>query len=93
MLSFREFKELEESESEQKASDVVRKGMNLQRGKDFWSDLISLCGNAEGMAELFDIPREKITALAGRINKLRSQIDNQESSKTKDKLIKTGDQI
>lgn len=90
MLTFREFKE---SESEEKALEVVRKGMNLQRGDDFWSDLISLAGNAEGMASLFDVPKEKITALAGKINKLKSKIDTKQETKIKDKLVKTGDKV
>jgi hypothetical protein len=89
MLTFKEFKELD---SEDKILELIRKGMNLQRGDDFWSDLISLTGNVEGMAGLFDVPKEKITALAGKINKLKSKVDAKES-KIKDKLMKTGDRI
>lgn len=92
MISFKEFRESEESKSEEKALEVVRKGMNIQRGKDFWSDFISLCGNADGMANLLDIPKEKVTALAGRVNSLKSKI-NPKETKIKDKLVKTGDQI
>jgi hypothetical protein len=92
MLTFREFRESEESKSDEKALDVVRKGLNIQRGKDFWSDFTSLCGNAEGMADLLDVPKEKVTALAGRINNLKSQIEAKET-KIKDKLVKTGGDV
>lgn len=92
MLTFREFSESKDSESDEKALEIVRKGMNLQRGDDFWSDLISLAGNAEGMSSLLDIPKEKITGLSAKINKLKSKI-NTKDTKIKDKLVKTGDKI
>jgi hypothetical protein len=88
MRSFREFREKDE---ERKAKEVVLKGMNLQRGSDFWDDLLSLCGNAEGMSELLDVPKEKITALSGRINKIKSDLDGDEEVNTKKRLVKTGD--
>lgn len=89
MRSFREFREKDE---ERKAKEVILKGMNLQRGNDFWDDLLSLCGNAEGMSELFDVPKEKITALSGRINKLKSDIGvDDEEVNTKKRLVKTGE--
>lgn len=91
MLTFREFKESEDSKSQEKALEVVHKGLNLQRGKDFWSDLISLCGNADGMASLLDVPKEKITALPGRISEFKSKTGSNQETKTKDRLIKTGD--
>lgn len=92
MLTFREFRESEDSKSDEKALEIVRKGMNLQRGEDFWSDLISLSGNAEGMSSLLDVPKEKITGLASRINKLKSKINTKET-KIKDRLVKTGDGV
>jgi hypothetical protein len=92
MLTFREFRESEDSKSDEKALEIVRKGMNLQRGDDFWSDLISLLGNAEGMSSLLGVQKEKITGLASKINKLKSKI-NTKDTKIKDKLVKTGDKI
>jgi len=93
MLTFREFSESEKSKNEEKALEVVIKGLNLQRGKDIWEDLVTLSGNSEGMASLLDIPKEKITAFAGRINNLKSKVGNKTEAKIKDKLIKTGDKI
>ena len=94
MRTFKEFHESkEDSNEDEKALEVVRKGMNLQRGSDFWSDMISLCGNADGMASLLDVPKEKITGLASKINKLKNKIDSSDSESSKDKLIKTGEKI
>jgi hypothetical protein len=90
MLTFREFRESENVKDQEKALDVVRKGMNLQRGSDFWDDLLHLCGNADGMAALLDVPREKITGLAGRISKMIERVGGTDETNSKDRLIKTG---
>jgi hypothetical protein len=90
MLTFREFRESENVKDQEKALDVVRKGMNLQRGSDFWDDLLQLCGNADGMAALLDVPREKITGLAGRISKMIERVGDTDETNSKDRLIKTG---
>jgi hypothetical protein len=94
MRTFKEFRDSKEDpKDEEKALEIVRKGMNLQRGSDFWADMISLCSNAEGMASLLDVPKEKITGLASKINKFKSKIDSSESESKKDRLVKTGDKI
>ena len=94
MLTFREFRSSENLEADikgqEKALDVVRKGMNIQRGSDFWEDLLHLCGNSEGMAALLDVPREKITGLAGRLKKMMEKIGSTDETKSKNRLIKTG---
>lgn len=88
MKSFREFRE---KDDDRKAKEVVLKGMNLQHSGDFWDDLISICGNAEGMSELMDVPKEKITALASRVAKLKSKIEDDNKVNSKKRLVKTGD--
>jgi len=88
MFSFREFRE---KKDETKALEVLMKGMNLQCDGDFWGGFLSLCGNAEGMSLLLDVPREKVTALAGRIGRLKGMIGDEGENVTKDRLIKTGD--
>lgn len=92
MFSFREFQEKKE---ETKALEVVMKGMNLQSDGDFWEGFLSLCGNADGMAALLDVPREKITALSGRIAKLKEMISDEGGDKeaSKDRLMKTGGEV
>jgi len=87
MLTFKDF---QKKKDDTKSLDVIRKGMNLQSSGDFWKDLLSLCGNAQGMADLLDVPKEKITALAGRVSTLRSKIEDSEDTNIKDRLIKTG---
>lgn len=89
MLSFREFRESAE-EDDKKAMEVVRKGMDL--GDRFWDDFLSLCGNASGMADLLGAPKEKVTALGGRVRGMISEIKKKDSDSSKrDKMIKTGD--
>lgn len=90
MLTFREFSESEKEKGEEKALEVVRKGMNLQRGSDFWEDLLHLCGNAEGMAALLEVPRDRITGLAGRVSDLRKKIGEADDASPNKKLMKTG---
>ncbi|NBT58145.1 hypothetical protein EBT16_05110 [bacterium] len=90
MFSFREFRE---KKDETKALEVVMKGMNLQSDGDFWDGFLSLCGNADGMALLLDVPREKVTALAGRIGRLKGMIGDDDNQATKDRLIKTGGEV
>lgn len=88
MLTFEQFSE---DKSDDKVLELIRKGLNLQRGSDFWDDLLYLCGNAEAMANLLDVPKEKITGLAGKINKLKTQVGSVDKTSKKDKLLVTGD--
>jgi len=92
MLSFREFREFEEEKKEEKALDIIRKGMTLQRSKDFWSDFLNLCGNSEGMAALLDVPRDKVSGLSGKIERLKGTIVDSDSKKN-DRIIKTGHKL
>lgn len=91
MLTFREFRESEDEKEDQKALEVVRKGVNLQRGEDFWDDFLRLCGDSEGMAALLGVARERVSGLYGRIERMRSMVGDSEKSKSKTKMIKTGD--
>lgn len=92
MLTFREFKDSEDERNDEKALHIVRKGMNLQRGNDFWEDFLRLCGDSEGMAALLGVARDRVTGLSGRIERFRGMVeDSDSSSKKKDKMIKTGD--
>lgn len=88
MLSFKEYGE---SEDEEKALGVVRKGLNLQRSDDFWGDFLSLCGDGEGMAALLGVARDRVTGLSGRIERFRGMVGDEDSTSKKDKMLKTGD--
>lgn len=91
MLTFSEYRESEDEKDEEKALDVVRKGINLQRGDDFWEDFLRVCGDSEGMAALLGVARDRITGLSGRIERLRGMVGDEDSVSKKNKMIKTGD--
>ena len=91
MLSFSEYRESEDERDEERALEVVRKGINLQRGKDFWDDFLRICGDSEGMASLLGVARDRVTGLSGRIERLRGMVGDEESVSKKQKMIKTGD--
>ena len=85
-----EFRKSLDEEDNEKAMDVVRKGMNLD--EDFWDGFLSLCGDSEGMSALIGASKENITGLGGRIRKMMSEIRRKDSDSGKrDKMIKTGD--
>jgi len=93
-VSFYKFSKILESQENTKALDLVRYGNSLRNGEcgNFWDDFINLLSNAEGMSELLDIPKEKITAWAGYINAIRKEADSLDSSSDKkNKIIKNGD--
>lgn len=93
MLSFREYGESEDERDEERALDLVRKGMNLQRGNDFWEDFLRLCGDGEGMAALLGVARHRVTGLSGKIERLKGMIGDDDSASNKDRMIKTGDKV
>lgn len=94
MLTFREFRESEDDRDDERALEVVRKGINLQRGNDFWEDFLRLCGDSEGMAALLGVARDRVTGLSGRVERLRGMVGDQESKKgKKDRIIKTGSDV
>jgi hypothetical protein len=78
-----------------KVTNLIRSGNNLRKKEcgNFWDDFLNLFGNVEATAELLDIPKEKITKWFGIINKLRNEVRiiDSNSSKQKNKIIKTGD--
>jgi hypothetical protein len=78
-----------------KSIEIIRKGLFFnKKDYNFWEDFVSLCGNADAMSELLDVPREKITGWAGRIRKLIDETKNssqeQDDLSKKSKMISTG---
>jgi hypothetical protein len=93
-VTFGKFWNLLESDQNSKSLDLIRSGNNIRNSDcgNFWDDFASLCGNAESMAELLDVPKEKITGWSGHISKLREEVRNKDSNKNKkDKIIKNGE--
>lgn len=92
MRNFKEFCESKNDQEESKSLDIIRIGNNVLK-KDcgiFWDIFFNLCANTEAMAELLDVPKDKVSSWAGRINKFRSELNSDnESSKTKNRIIRT----
>lgn len=75
-----------------RAVEVVRAGLNI--GDDFWDNFIQVIGNPDGVADLLDIPKEKVTGWAPRIQKVIDQVshhDDESSKEEKSKMLSTGD--
>lgn len=86
-----------ETDSEGKSMQAIRSGQNLRKDDcgDFWDDFISVCGNADAMADLLEVPREKVTGWASKIRTLIDKIDaadsNEADADEKAELMPTGD--
>jgi hypothetical protein len=94
MLTFREFRDSEDDGDDERAMEVVRKGMNLQRGNDFWEDFLRLCGDSEGMAALLGVARDRVTGLSGRVERLKGLVGEPDKKRSKrDRMIKTGGDV
>lgn len=93
-FTFGNFLNLIENKNSKKL-DAIRSGNNIRNPNcgNFWDDFIHLCGNAEGMAELLDVPKEKVTGWAGRISDSKKEVENQDSNKVnkKNRIIKNGE--
>lgn len=93
MRTFREYRESEDDKDEEKALEIVRKGMNIQRGNDFWEDFLRLCGDGEGMAALLGVARDRVTGLSGKVERLKDMVGEGDAPSKKDRMIKTGDKV
>lgn len=62
---------------------VIRSGMALRDDDDssFWEDFISLCNDAEGMADLLGIKREAVTSWASRIREALDKVQQHDQQR------------
>ena len=86
---------LNENQDEEQNSEtlnLIRSGNNLRKNDcgNFWDDFINLCGNANAMSKVLDVPKEKITGWAEKINEIRQLVKNKDSN-TKNRVLKTGE--
>jgi hypothetical protein len=97
--SMRRFKENEDgplldSGEESVAMRSIRTGMGFS--DDFWENFKSLCNDAEGLSELLEIPKEKITGWSSKIDDLIEQIKSKDGesdhSEKKSEMIPTGNE-
>lgn len=81
---------------ESKAMRVVRTGVGLRQSKscgNFWDDFIAICNDGEGLAELLNVPSEKVGSWASKIQEILDKVesaDDQETSKKKAEVVPTG---
>jgi hypothetical protein len=74
-----------------RAMDAIRSGMNIR--PEFWDDFMQLCGNAEGLSELLEMPRHKISAWTPKVIAALERVkqaDDGEAAHNKAKTIPTG---
>jgi hypothetical protein len=60
-----------------KALNVIRAGKELHDEKDtpFWDEFISLCGNSDGLSELFGVSKEKILSWPSKIQDMLDRLE------------------
>ena len=73
---------------------AIRNGMNLRKEEcgSFWDDFITVCGDADGMAELLEVPREKITSWSAKIKKGLESVgesDSEDGEGQKSEMVPT----
>lgn len=96
-MNFGKMYDLLESNQEKikKILNIIRSGNNLKKPDcgNFWDDFISLCGNADAMSELLNVPKERVTSWSGIIDKFRQQADQEDADKSqkKHRIIKNGE--
>ena len=83
------------SGEESVAFRAIRNGMNLRKEDcgNFWDDFIQVCGDADGMSELLEVPKEKITGWPSKIKEILDKVDqkdNQEDGEGKAEMVPTG---
>jgi len=95
--ALREEDDMEGGGGESAAMTVVRSGLDIRSDEcgSFWDDFMNVCNNADGMAELLDVPAEQIANWSSKIREMVSKIeaaDDEEagSSDKKASVITTG---
>lgn len=95
--NMRHFKE-EASQGETPAMQAIRTGLN--ESPDFWDMFLAVCNNAEHLADLLQIPQEKIGSWRAHINAALQQVqdadgqpDETTEKDTNKEMIPTGDDL
>ncbi len=107
MVSFRSlWEELEKqkhlsplmgSGEDSKTLAVVRTGKEMRKEDEsqFWDEFISLCSNADGLAELLDVNPEKVRSWPNKIHDALQQLEQHHlenpSEEEKAEVVPTGD--
>ena len=89
--------DLEDDVQKNKSLNVIRKGLEIRDPGcgDFWEDFMSVCSDANAVADLLDIPATKVSKWASIIREKLKQVEDTDSQDTKprSKVISTGEPI
>lgn len=84
------------SGAEGQAMEAIRSGLHIRKEGcgNFWDDFNMVCGNADAMSALLDVPKEKITGWVQKINDLLEEIekDSEEPESKRKEQIPTGEE-
>jgi hypothetical protein len=87
-----------DSGEEGQAMEAIRSGLHLRKKDcgDFWEDFITICGNADAMSALLEVPKEKVTGWNNKVREMLNKVDEadddaEDSDKGKREQIPTGD--
>ena len=82
---------------ETKGMAVIRSGKSLRNEENgsFWEDLISLCSDAEGLADLLGVRREDVTTWPSKIREAMDKVQKhdmqgEDKPEESDEMIPTG---
>jgi len=78
------------------AMEAIRSGLHLRKKNcgDFWEDFITVCGNADAMSALLEVPKEKVTGWNSKIREMLDKVsdaDKEGEKSEKREQIPTGD--
>lgn len=85
--------ELSLDNNESASIRVIKTGLGFD--DNFWDDFKSLLNDAEGLSELLDVPKEKITGWGSKIDELIEKAEgdqDKEETEKKSEMIPTGHQ-
>jgi len=80
------------------AMQVVRAGINLRPEEEtsFWDEFMSICSNAEGVAELLGVRASEVQTWSSKIKDLIQQVEERDSQNpegdSNSKVMSTGDE-
>jgi hypothetical protein len=91
-ISFHKLSEMMDQipQEEEKGLEAIKAGLNIS--PDFWENFINLCGNADAMADLLEVPRHKVSGWSQKIRTSLDKVGNTSNTDTGEraKLMPTG---
>jgi hypothetical protein len=76
-------------QEEEKGLEAIRAGLNID--PNFWTNFNNLCGNAEAMADLLEVPRHKVASWSPKIQEMLEKAkSNNTPDGEKSEVLPTG---